>query len=219
MEEPGRVQSMGLQRVGHDWATSLSLSRNFNSTITQHTLFAMYSSRLLKARKMERDFHIWNHGSLEKFTKLHEILLTYTSPLCSALFQLVLQSWLIAMDPSWSKICLLFTESFQSYYLFTLEGKLRQWEQVGCEPVPTYIWVTEVRGPRSKESSWDRLVFPGERWLPSLSPPLQNNLSLSTRVNVQNCPSGPAAAATSIYGWIHQWLTNEGIMLRLILLF
>jgi len=25
-EEPGRVQSMGSQRVGHDWATSLSLS-------------------------------------------------------------------------------------------------------------------------------------------------------------------------------------------------
>ena len=26
MEEPGRLQSMGLRRVGHDWATSLSLS-------------------------------------------------------------------------------------------------------------------------------------------------------------------------------------------------
>ena len=26
MEEPGRLQSMGLQRVGHDWATSLLLS-------------------------------------------------------------------------------------------------------------------------------------------------------------------------------------------------
>ena len=25
MEEPGRLQSMGSQRVGHDWATSLSL--------------------------------------------------------------------------------------------------------------------------------------------------------------------------------------------------
>ena len=25
MEEPSRLQSMGLQRVGHDWATSLSL--------------------------------------------------------------------------------------------------------------------------------------------------------------------------------------------------
>ena len=25
MEEPGRLQPMGLQRVGHDWAASLSL--------------------------------------------------------------------------------------------------------------------------------------------------------------------------------------------------
>ena len=25
MEEPGSLQSMGLRRVGHDWATSLSL--------------------------------------------------------------------------------------------------------------------------------------------------------------------------------------------------
>ena len=31
-EEPGRLQSMGSQRVGHDWATSLSLSR-----LTKHT--------------------------------------------------------------------------------------------------------------------------------------------------------------------------------------
>ena len=28
MEEPGRLQSMGLQRVGHDWATSLHLILN-----------------------------------------------------------------------------------------------------------------------------------------------------------------------------------------------
>ena len=28
-EEPGRLQSMGSQRVGHDWATSLSLSFTF----------------------------------------------------------------------------------------------------------------------------------------------------------------------------------------------
>ena len=27
MEEPSRLQSMGLQRVGHDWTTSLSFSR------------------------------------------------------------------------------------------------------------------------------------------------------------------------------------------------
>jgi len=29
MEEPSRLQSMGLQRVRQDWATSLSLSKNF----------------------------------------------------------------------------------------------------------------------------------------------------------------------------------------------
>ena len=29
MEEPGRLQSMGLQRVGHDWATSLSLTYSY----------------------------------------------------------------------------------------------------------------------------------------------------------------------------------------------
>ena len=29
-EEPGRLQSMGSQRVGYDWATSLSLSLQYN---------------------------------------------------------------------------------------------------------------------------------------------------------------------------------------------
>ena len=28
MEEPGRLQSMGSQRVGHDWVTSLSLAHS-----------------------------------------------------------------------------------------------------------------------------------------------------------------------------------------------
>ena len=40
-EEPGRLQSMGLQRVEHDWATSLSLS--FYSTISQIFLFSLRS--------------------------------------------------------------------------------------------------------------------------------------------------------------------------------
>ena len=34
-EEPGRLQSMGLQRVGHDWVTSLSL---FTFTFHFHAL-------------------------------------------------------------------------------------------------------------------------------------------------------------------------------------
>ena len=36
-EEPGRLQSMGSQRVGHDWATSLSFT--FNSYVTGHTQY------------------------------------------------------------------------------------------------------------------------------------------------------------------------------------
>ena len=32
-EEPGRLQFMGLQRVGHDWATSLSLSLSMSLTM------------------------------------------------------------------------------------------------------------------------------------------------------------------------------------------
>ena len=33
MEEPGGLQSMGLQRVGHDWATSLHFTENIAFTI------------------------------------------------------------------------------------------------------------------------------------------------------------------------------------------
>ena len=55
MEEPGRLQSMGSQRVGHDWVTSLSLSRENSSnstnkacvisTTTSPTLFFMIKAK------------------------------------------------------------------------------------------------------------------------------------------------------------------------------
>ena len=35
MEEPGRLQSMGSQKVGHDWATLLSLIYFFTSSFKQ----------------------------------------------------------------------------------------------------------------------------------------------------------------------------------------
>ena len=41
-EEPGRLQSMGSQRVGHDWATSLSLSFFHTHHITYiHIIYAI----------------------------------------------------------------------------------------------------------------------------------------------------------------------------------
>ena len=41
MEEPGRLQSMGPQRVGHNWATSLSLFYSFGKLTTIECLFAI----------------------------------------------------------------------------------------------------------------------------------------------------------------------------------
>ena len=39
-EEPGRLQSMGLQRVGHDWVTSLSLSHDSLSESEGHSVLS-----------------------------------------------------------------------------------------------------------------------------------------------------------------------------------
>ena len=41
MEEPGRLQSMGLQRIGHDWATSISMC-----TLKSEKAMAPHSSTL-----------------------------------------------------------------------------------------------------------------------------------------------------------------------------
>ena len=40
-EEPGRLQSMGSQRVGHDWATSLHFTRNVTLPTKVHLVKAM----------------------------------------------------------------------------------------------------------------------------------------------------------------------------------
>ena len=40
-EEPGRLQSMGWQRVRHDWATSLSLSETKNGLIHNYGLYPL----------------------------------------------------------------------------------------------------------------------------------------------------------------------------------
>ena len=42
MEEPGGLQSTGSQRVGHDWATSLSLSFKFKCILKKSTSFTAF---------------------------------------------------------------------------------------------------------------------------------------------------------------------------------
>ena len=43
VEEPGRLQSMGLQRVGHDWMTSLHVHDNTDSVIFSLEILLSYS--------------------------------------------------------------------------------------------------------------------------------------------------------------------------------
>ena len=49
-EEPGRLQSMGSQRVGHDWATSLYFHLTFGYTELLYTLFFLFFSSFLSTQ-------------------------------------------------------------------------------------------------------------------------------------------------------------------------
>ena len=68
-EEPGRLQSMGSQRVGHDWATSLSLyfkkGKNANKIHTQKKICAVYGECVVTnqtRQKMFSGFPWWSSG-------------------------------------------------------------------------------------------------------------------------------------------------------------
>ena len=78
MEEPGRLQSMGSQRVGHDWATSFSLP--FLSANTD-SYTELNQQKLPWPRK--RDFR-W--GSLTTL-KCGKLLLPQSNPQCNGCSQ------------------------------------------------------------------------------------------------------------------------------------
>ena len=54
-EKPGRLQSMGLQRVGHDWATSLSLWITFALPSYFCTFIAGKTNQLVSRSSMFRE--------------------------------------------------------------------------------------------------------------------------------------------------------------------
>ena len=83
-EEPGRLQSMGSLRVGHDWATSLSLwinSAMFSSSICIVLCFTFKSLDTFRAY-----FYIWcdafNCIFFQKTTQLCEYLFKKIVCLC-----------------------------------------------------------------------------------------------------------------------------------------
>ena len=62
MEEPGRVQSMGSQRVGHDWMTSLSFFLFFMHSVPEHKKIVM---SLTKKTSMLDKLHCsMNHSAV-----------------------------------------------------------------------------------------------------------------------------------------------------------
>ena len=79
-EEPGRLQSMGLQRVRHDWATNTSLSY-------QENLHLRVSLLLWRYYRQRKDFH--NTHLLSEITQ-NGNLFTYRSWLKVTLIVLVI---------------------------------------------------------------------------------------------------------------------------------
>ena len=63
MEEPGRLQSMGLQRAGHDWAVSLSLS--FSHEIRRRLLLGWKAMTNLDSVLKSKDITL--------LTKVHKV--------------------------------------------------------------------------------------------------------------------------------------------------
>ena len=58
-EEPSRLQSTGSQRVGHDWATSLSLSHNATYRFT--TFLIQISMKIFTNMEQTILKFVWNH--------------------------------------------------------------------------------------------------------------------------------------------------------------
>ena len=58
-EEPGRLQSMGLQRVGHDWATSLSLSTWHHQAAHETSSFSGFQLALLRQTQTQMHPVFW----------------------------------------------------------------------------------------------------------------------------------------------------------------
>ena len=67
-EEPGRLQSMGSQRVGHGWATSLWFSHN-NSQSVQSLSHALVVSDSLWPHRLQHGLPV--HHQLLEFTQTH----------------------------------------------------------------------------------------------------------------------------------------------------
>ena len=75
MEEPGRLQSMGSLRVGHDWASSLSLFTFILSCIGEGSGNSFQYSRLEKSHGWRSlvGYSPWGHKESDTTERLHSL--------------------------------------------------------------------------------------------------------------------------------------------------
>ena len=137
MEEPGGLQSMGLLRVGHDWATSLSLFHFHAMEKEMATHSSVLAWRIpgtgepggLPSMGSQRVGHDWATNLIWSVTFVYFLLLSLFSPyFLKSLLSLVLENWGLL----WSRlvtVCLLYCSfSYQSSILFP-NYKCKQFKQ------------------------------------------------------------------------------------------
>ena len=61
-EEPGGLQSMGSQRVGHDWKTRLSLRKVPQKNVLERDFLAVQWLRFLSFHCRGQRFHLWSEN-------------------------------------------------------------------------------------------------------------------------------------------------------------
>ena len=122
-EEPSGLQSMGLQRVGHDWATSLSLF-----TLTFHTLY----SRIIEipCSPMQTHFFFNCNVDIQLLSHIRLFATPWTAAHQASLFFTI--SWLMSMESVMPSnhlvLCcslLLLPSIFPSIWVFSSESVLR----------------------------------------------------------------------------------------------
>ena len=115
MEEPGRLQSMGLLRVGHDWATSLSFIGGGSGNPLQYSCL-----------ENPRDGGAWwaaVYGVAQSRTRLKKLSSSSSSsPLLSLLILLLKlsQVWLVSLSSR--EIMCSFNICPHAFIIFSLSG-------------------------------------------------------------------------------------------------
>ena len=158
MGESGRLQSMGLQRVGHDWATSLHFTSKEQHCYcnSQGQWLSISSGKILAGLPLLGRWHVQSHSGVCDFCWV-DFLLFRSSAIGSrrSIFNLHLSyfsdlknlfsCWLATSVflILWLILCLFPTQFYMKCSFFFLTDKRREWI-IGDKQILT--WTSEMDG-------------------------------------------------------------------------